>query len=202
MRRVTFKGRPGVGPGSERQLTMWRCGILHTAAGADWAEDAFTEAEWQRLEEDPLFDVGEPGDGPVRDGAVPEDAAELVERSARKLMELADVDALRGKSGAFKLPALRAALGGDPNAITDEVRDAIGVRFDCLVEEELAATEADLSGNPTVAAIRAAFAGMDLTGTTEAPDIEELRPLVGPHADDLTDELIATAWAQHNPAQD
>ena len=93
-----------------RRETFWRCGVQHSAEGAEFAPDAFTAAEWARLRADPMLDVAETGAAAVEaSGAGSEDARTEAERIAAAVAALATPDDFTS-GGVPKVDALQAAV--------------------------------------------------------------------------------------------
>lgn len=132
-RRVTFRGRLAA-DGHTKQEVMWRCGVPHTTAGADFDEKAFTEAEWARLEADPDFTVSEAGKPLDPDPAA---AQALHDRMNEAFAALAPSEFTSG--GLPRVAAMQKRLPEDADALTaDAVGTAWGIfasaQRDALIE--------------------------------------------------------------------
>lgn len=93
-----------------RRESFWRCGVQHSAEGAEFAADAFTAKEWERLRADPMLDVSDASApaSPEPDPAAGGEATEA-ERLAAAVASLKAPDDFTG-AGVPKVEPLQAAV--------------------------------------------------------------------------------------------
>lgn len=96
---------------------FWRCGRHFTKTGAVFAVSEFTEAELERLKQEPMLRVR---DAEPNDETAVEERAETIAEAIRTL-EAKDFQ----RDGKPKLDALTDLIGGDLGKITGAERDAV-----------------------------------------------------------------------------